>query len=104
VGAKVCIVSFEDLDGTRHSVEVAAETLYEAAALAVNQFRRQELIDDDVAPGMNTRLEVSVKSPTTQHELSVRQLRVWLERSGKSPREIILKQRVRSLLDGQAVD
>ena len=104
VGAKVCTVSFQDFEGTRHSVEVAAEILYEAAALALNEFRRRELIDDDVAPGLNTRIEVSVKSPTTQHELTVKTLKVWLERSKRSPREIILNQRVRSLLDGHATD
>jgi hypothetical protein len=36
---KNCTVSFQDSDGVRHSVEVGAATLYEAAVLALKAFR-----------------------------------------------------------------
>jgi hypothetical protein len=36
--ARTCLVSFKDADGFRHSVEVEAERLYEAAALAARSF------------------------------------------------------------------
>jgi hypothetical protein len=35
-----CIVSYLATDGIRHSVEVEAESLYEAAVLAVRTFKR----------------------------------------------------------------
>jgi hypothetical protein len=38
-----CIVSFVDLDGIRHSVEVEAEGLYEASVLGICAFRKHEL-------------------------------------------------------------
>jgi len=38
--ARTCEVSFVDSGGIRHAIEVAAESLYEAAALAVKEFRR----------------------------------------------------------------
>jgi hypothetical protein len=52
-----CIVSFVDLDGIRHSVEVEAEGLYEASVLALYAFRKHKL-----QPGGLTHLEVEVRS------------------------------------------
>jgi hypothetical protein len=65
--ARTCVVSFVDSGGIRHSVEVAAESLYEAAALAVNEFRQHPWVDD-LEPGAVTPLSISVKMPTTIHE------------------------------------
>jgi hypothetical protein len=79
-----------------HSVEVVASTLYEAAALAVAEFRRCGFAD--AAPGSVARLRVYVEAPTTTHELSVRKLAMWLEGGGKSPREQAMKVRLRELL------
>jgi hypothetical protein len=42
VGVRACVVSFAGDRGVRHSVEVTAETLYEAAALALSIFRQSE--------------------------------------------------------------
>jgi len=44
-----CIVSFVDLDGIRHSVEVEAESLYESAALAIRVLRQHNCL-----PGLVT--------------------------------------------------
>src|SRR5438552_1666945 len=60
-----CIVSFVDLDGIRHSVEVEAEGLYEASVLGLCAFRKHEL-----EPGGLTQLEVEVRSSVT-HTLPV---------------------------------
>jgi len=38
-----CIVSFVDLDGVRHSVEVEADGLYEASVLDLCAFREHEV-------------------------------------------------------------
>ena len=38
-----CIVSFVDLDGIRHSVEVEAEGLYEASVLGLCALRKHDL-------------------------------------------------------------
>jgi hypothetical protein len=38
----LCIVSYVDTEGLRHTVEVEAESLYEAAALAVRTFKQHD--------------------------------------------------------------
>ncbi len=73
-----CIVSFVDLDGVRHSVEVEAEGLYEASVLGVCAFRKH-----DLQPGGLTQLDVEVRSPV-KHTLTVTKVREWLQRGVRS--------------------
>jgi hypothetical protein len=87
-----CIVSFVDLDGIRHSVEVAAEGLYEASVLGLCAFRKHE-----IEPGGMTQLEVEVRSSVT-HTLPVTKVLDWLQRGVRSPKEAILKDKLRTLL------
>ncbi|MCU1272898.1 MAG: hypothetical protein JWO48_329 [Bryobacterales bacterium] len=101
--ARTCVVSFTDSGGIRHSVEVAAESLYEAAALGVREFRRHPWTDG-MEPGAMTRLEVNIKAPMTTHEVSIRLLEKWMGSTPKSPSDSILKLRVRALLDRKAVE
>ena len=58
--ARICVVSYRDTCGLEHSVEVAAESLYEAAALALAAFRAAPLAD--LAPGRGAELAVSVRA------------------------------------------
>jgi hypothetical protein len=88
----LCIVSFLDLDGLRHSVEVQAESLYEAAVLALAAFKKH-----DFAPGGLTQLEVEVRSSIT-HAVTVQKVRDWLQRGVRTPKEAVLKERLRALL------
>ena len=87
-----CIVSFVDLDGVRHSVELLAEGLYEAAALGLSAFKKL-----DFQPGGLTNLEVEVRSSIT-HTLTVQKVHQWLERSVRTPKEAVLKERLRALI------
>ena len=86
-----CIVSFLDLDGVRHAVEVQAEGLYEAAILGLAAFRKS-----DLNPGGLTELEVEVRS-SIKHTLTVKKTHEWLQRGVRTPKEAILKERLRSL-------
>ena len=45
-----CRVSYADADGVVHSVEVDADSLYEAVALAVAEFRQDEIVTDVPRP------------------------------------------------------
>jgi hypothetical protein len=74
-----CIVSFVDLDGIRHSVEVEAEGLYEASVLGLCAFRKH-----DLEPGELTQLDVEVRSSVT-HALSVKKVQDWLQRGCTKP-------------------
>jgi len=93
--ARTCLVTFTDSDGIRHSVEVTATTLYEAAALAINEFRRCRSTSN--APGPATRLTVALKTPATSHEVRWGKIEAWLQSAGK-PNEQVMKGRLRELL------
>jgi hypothetical protein len=94
--ARTCHVSFTDSEGIQHAVEVSASTLYEAAALAIAEFRRCGFTVN--APGPATRLAIAVKAPATSHEVRVSKIEAWLESGGRSPNEQALKVRLRELL------
>ena len=59
MAVRICTVAFTDAEGLRHSVNVQAETLYEAVVLAVRAFR-----EHDCEPGSGSQLEVEAKSPS----------------------------------------
>ncbi len=87
-----CTVSYLDTSGIRHSVEVEAESLYEAAALAVRAFRRH-----DCGPRGMAKLEVEMRSSVT-HTLTIKRLEEWLGGACSSPREAVLKERLREMV------
>ena len=91
--ARICLVSFIDSESIQHAVEVSASTLYEAAALAIAEFRRCGFTAH--APGQATRLTVTVKAPATSHEVRVSKIEAWLQGGGRSPAEQALKVRLR---------
>jgi hypothetical protein len=87
-----CIVSYLDTEGLRHSVEVEAASLYEAAVLAVRTFRQH-----DCEPGQSSRLEVEVRSSIT-HIVTLRKIQEGLNGGAKTPKEALTKERLRGLL------
>ena len=97
VPTRTCHVSFTGTDNIVHAVEVSAETLYEAAVLALAEFRKGWLVE--VLPGRATRLTVTVRLPATSHELTVGKLEDWLTSGGKSPKEQVVKNRLKELLN-----
>jgi len=94
--SSACRVSFDDGAGMTHTVSVSASTLYEAAALALVEFKKSGFALVEV--GSATRLKVVVEAPTTTHELTVGKLQAWLDSNGKSPREQALKVTIRQAL------
>ncbi len=52
---RTCRVSFQDVQGVAHSVEVTAQSLFEAAVLALKAFRAAEWMES--GPGSGTVLE-----------------------------------------------
>ena len=87
----LCIVSFVDLDGIRHSAEVEAEALYEAAVLGLTALRKH-----DLRPGPLTQIEVEVQTSVT-HQLTIDKIQRWLERGVHTPKEAVTKEKLRSL-------
>jgi hypothetical protein len=93
VPARTCTVSFTDADGLRHAVNVQADTLHEAAVLAVRAFR-----EHDCAPGPASTLEVEARSPSVTHTVSMRKVQDWVNGGAKSPSEKLVKERLKGLL------
>jgi hypothetical protein len=95
VAAQVCSVSFTDTRGIRHAVEVQAESLFEAAILAVRVFRKSEWVDH---VGAAMRLDVEVRPPATKHTITLMQVQRWLEGAVTSPNELVKKTKLKELL------
>ena len=90
--ARACTVSFTGPDGIRHSVNIQAETLYEAVVLAIRAFR-----EHDCAPGPAAHLDIEVKSPSVRHTVVARKIEEWLTGGAKSPSEAVEKRRLKEI-------
>jgi hypothetical protein len=66
-----CTVSFTDTNGIPHDVEVQAEFLYEAVALAVAEFRADKLTAEVVPM---TEFVVPIHRPSVEHRLRLNQV------------------------------
>jgi hypothetical protein len=79
---KSCRVSVMDTDGTSHSVRVTASSVFEAAATGLAVIRNSGWANVPFEP---MRISVSVNEIPVEHE-------------GRSPREIVERNKVRLLL------
>jgi hypothetical protein len=95
VPLRVCTVSFKSATGISHSVDVEAETLYEAAGLGLARLKKDGWIEG-LGPG--TRLEIAVREPATMHCLTVQQLQRWVNAVTSSPAEVVRRSKVKHLL------
>jgi hypothetical protein len=85
-----CVVSYSDPEGLDHSVAVQANSLFEAAAMALRAFKAH-----GCAPGPGCRLRVQVTPPTVTHIVIVQKVEEWLKGGARSSREALLKERLR---------
>jgi len=92
---RTCTVSVRDNRGVFHAVDVVAESVFEAAALALDVLRKDTWTDPI---GASTPLQVEVREPVTKHTVTLLQIQRWVEGSA-SPKERIQKNRIRTLLE-----
>jgi hypothetical protein len=92
---KLCAVSFTDLRGIRHTADVEAESLYEAAVQGIRRLYQDPWIER-IGPG--TKLEVEVREPSARHVLSVDQVERWLAGATANPTEATKKKKLKLLL------
>ena len=85
-------LSFDDGTGIRRTVQVSAESMFEAAALALHIFESA-----GTPPGPAAHLEIIAQVPVVNHTVSVQRVQDWLKSGGKSPKEQALKSRLREL-------
>jgi hypothetical protein len=95
MAAKVCAVSFTDVRGIRHTAEVEAETLYEAAVQGIRRLNQDPWIE---RIGPATPLEVEVREPAAKHLITVEQVERWLAGATKNPVEATRKAKLKLLL------
>jgi hypothetical protein len=93
---RTCEVSVKDLRDIEHSVEVLAETLYEAIATALAALQ-QDNWAGEIGQGF-TSVTVLVQQPPIKHEVKMKDFVTWLGRPGRSPAEVILKQKLENIL------
>jgi hypothetical protein len=95
VALRTCTVSFNGPSGIRHSVDVTAESVYEAAALGVSALRKSGWAG---AVASGTELEIQVREPPTCHRITVHQIRRWCDGIATGPDETLKKRRLKELL------
>jgi hypothetical protein len=93
MGLRSCAVSYHDMMGITHSVDVSAETLYEAVILGLKAM--------NFKGGMHhITIDVRAKKPETTHSITGAVLEAWLARDGKNPAEQALKQKLEKIRRG----
>ena len=93
---RTCKVSVTDIQDVEHSVEVTAATLYEAVATALAALQQDNWVGE-IGQGF-TMVTVIVQQPPVKHEVKMKDFVSWLGRQGRSPAEVILKQKLEKLL------
>jgi hypothetical protein len=90
---KLRVVSFKDSNGFRHAVEVVAESLYEAVAIAARNFA-----DAGCPPTSGTQMDIEVRAPAVTHTITLNRVSAWVNGVAKSPKDKVLEDRLKELL------
>ena len=90
-----CSVSFKDVNGIKHAADVQAESLYEAAVLAVRRFREDPWLE---RVGPTTLLQVEVREQGATHSLTLQQVERWLASPSPAPSESVKKNKLKMIL------
>jgi hypothetical protein len=95
MAVRTCSVAFTDARGIRHSVEVSAESLYEAAVLGVRRLNEDAWVE---RIGPATVLGIEAREPGTKHSVSLQQVERWLAGATTNPNEATKKARLKMML------
>jgi hypothetical protein len=90
-----CRFSYTNEQGV-HSVEVTADTLFEAVALAVAEFRDDKTVAEP--PGPETEFSVSILRKPVEHLIRFRKVLEWAQPSHGGPAEMVRREKVRKVL------
>src|SRR5208283_5560115 len=92
VALRTCTVAVKDIRDVEHSVEVNAETLYEAIATALAALQQDNWVGE-IGQGFTT-VTVVVQQPPVKHEVKMKDFVSWLGRQGRSPAEVKMKKKM----------
>jgi len=74
---RTCKVSVTDMRDIEHTIDVTAETLYEAIAAALAALQQDSWVEE-IAQGLNT-ISVLVQQPPVKHEVKMKDFLSWLD-------------------------
>ena len=95
-----CRVSYLDSRNVEHAVDVTADSLFEAAAVAVRAFREGALVEELPVPG--TELRITVSPLPVEHRVRLQRVEQWAQTGTvKSPVEMLRRERVLELVGTQ---
>ena len=96
MSAARCKVSFIDSEGLSHAIHVQAESLYEAVALAITEFRNDQMVP---RPAPTTEFTVTIERPPIEHRVRLSHVMKWAEETTREgPAGVVKRQRVKALL------
>ena len=96
MSVRSCRVTIQDFDGSSHTAEVTASSLFEAVAQGLAALRKNEWVE-----GIEERfgiVKVSVAEVRVEHQVKIADFMKWLERQGRTPREVSQRHRIREIL------
>lgn len=88
-----CLVSITDVEGVRHSVEVTAGSVFEAAAEAVDIFKGEGWAADALTP--TAKLRIEVQTPVVVHDVPLPAVERWVRSPTTSPKDYLMKRQHR---------
>jgi hypothetical protein len=92
-----CRVSYLDSRNVEHAVDITADSLFEAAAVAIRAFREGALVEE--LPVAGTELRIAVFPLPVEHRVRLQRVEQWAQTGTvKSPVEMLRRERVRELL------
>lgn len=96
MAVRSCSVTIKDLEGVTHTVEVTAETVYEAVALGLSAIKANDWVSD-IAQGSNA-VQVCAKDVPIVHSVQLKDFTAWLDGAAASPRELSKRKRIKGIL------
>jgi hypothetical protein len=90
-----CRVTIKDMQDVSHTVEVTAESLYEAVALGLKAIRGRDWVE-----GLPDQFKVgvSVSEIPVRHFVEMKEFNAWIAREGGKPRDLVQRKRARKIL------
>src|SRR5271155_5166080 len=96
MAVRACRVTCRDEQGVERTVQVTAQSLYEAVAQALRLFWDSEW-KENPAHGPASAV-VAIKQPEVEHRVRIKEFENWIESAGRNPAEMALKSRLREIL------
>ena len=96
MAVRTCKVTCRDGQGVDHTVQVTAQSLYEAVAQALRVFREDDW-GEDPHRGLAS-VVVIISQLQVEHRVRIKDFENWLDSAGRSPAEMALKGRLREII------